>query len=99
MNETILLSAGKYFARMDGDDVAYPERLERQVRYLERHPQVDLLGTGILVFKADGNALGTRRIWRRHEEICRRPSAGFYLPHPTWMGKTGYLTSTITICS
>jgi len=90
LNETILLSAGKYFARMDGDDVAYPERLERQVRYLELHPEVDLLGTGILVFKANGNVLGTRRIWRKHEQICRRPLAGFYLPHPTWMGKTAW---------
>ncbi len=88
LNEAIHLSRGKYFARMDGDDVAYPERFDRQVRHLVEHPEVDLLGAGILVFKGSGCALGTRTIWRTHEEICRRPWAGFYLPHPTWMGRT-----------
>jgi glycosyltransferase involved in cell wall biosynthesis len=90
LNEAISLSTGKYFARMDGDDVAYPERLASQIQYLKDHSEVDLLGAGILVFKGDGCARGTRTVWRRHDEICRRPWAGFYLPHPTWMGKTAW---------
>jgi len=90
LNEAILLSTGKYFARMDGDDVAYPERFERQVRYLEEHFDADLLGAGILVFQGNGYALGTRAIRRTHEEICYRPWSGFYLPHPTWIGRTSW---------
>jgi glycosyltransferase involved in cell wall biosynthesis len=90
LNDAIAMSTGHYFARMDGDDVAYPERFERQVQYLEEHSEVDLLGAGILVFKCDGHAMGTRTIWQMHEEICRRPWAGFYLPHPTWMGRTAW---------
>jgi len=90
LNEAISLSTGKYFARMDGDDVAYPERLASQIQYLKDHSEVDLLGAGILVFKGDGCARGTRTVWRTHEGICRRPWAGFYLPHPTWMGKTAW---------
>jgi glycosyltransferase involved in cell wall biosynthesis len=90
LNQAISLSAGEYFARMDGDDVSYPQRFERQLRYLQEHPEVDLLGAGILVFKAEGQALGTRTVWERHNDICRRPWAGFYLPHPTWMGKTAW---------
>lgn len=90
LNGAIQLSNGKYFARMDGDDVAYPERFDRQVRYLEEHSEVDLLGTGILVFKANGHPLGTRAIRHSHEEICLRPWAGFYLPHPSWMGRSGW---------
>jgi glycosyltransferase involved in cell wall biosynthesis len=90
LNEAISLSTGKYFARMDGDDVAYPERFARQIQYLEDHSQIDLLGAGILVFKGDGCVRGTRTIWRTHEGICGRPWVGFYLPHPTWMGKTAW---------
>lgn len=90
LNEAIAVSTGRYFARMDGDDVAYPERLERQIHYLEEHPEVDLLGAGILVFKGNGRALGTRTNLQTHEEICRRPWSGFYLPHPTWMGRTAW---------
>jgi glycosyltransferase involved in cell wall biosynthesis len=90
LNEAISLSSGKYFGRMDGDDVAYPERFARQIQYLENHSEVDLLGAGILVFKGGGHVRGTRTIWQTHEGICRRPWAGFYLPHPTWMGKTAW---------
>jgi glycosyltransferase involved in cell wall biosynthesis len=90
LNEAISLSAGKYFARMDGDDVAYPERFARQIQYLEDHSEVDLLGAGILVFKGNGCVRGTRTIWRTHQGICGRPWVGFYLPHPTWMGKTAW---------
>jgi len=86
-NQTIEMSRGRYFGLLDGDDVAYPERLNRQVTYLEEHPETDLLGCGVIVFKGNGVVLGTRRVWLSHEEICARPWAGFYLPHSTWMGK------------
>ena len=38
-----------YVARMDGDDWSMPERFERQIAYLKAHPEVDLVGTGIVV--------------------------------------------------
>jgi len=88
LNQAIALSRGAFFGRMDGDDVAYPDRLAAQVGFLKTHPEVDLLGGGILVFGRDGNPLGTRKSMLTHEEICRRPSSGFYLAHPTWLGKT-----------
>jgi glycosyltransferase involved in cell wall biosynthesis len=36
---------GEYFAVLDADDIALPERLARQVDYLDSHPEVVLLGT------------------------------------------------------
>jgi glycosyltransferase involved in cell wall biosynthesis len=87
LNQAIALSRGKYFARMDGDDVSYPERLQRQVEHLERHPEIDLLGTAGVNFDRDGRATG-RTPWKQsHAEICARPWVGFPLQHPTWMGK------------
>jgi len=88
LNEAIDASRGKYFARMDGDDVSYPQRLALQLHYLEQHPEVNLLGGAVLVFGRDGQALGTRECPTIHERICRRPWAGLYLAHPTWMGQT-----------
>jgi len=87
LNQTIDLGQGKYFARMDGDDVSYPERLALQVSYLEEHAEIDLLGGGILVFGRGGEVLGARESRTTHEQICRRPWAGFYLAHPTWLGR------------
>jgi glycosyltransferase involved in cell wall biosynthesis len=85
LNQAIALSRGKYFARMDGDDVSYPERLQRQVEYLEQHPEIDLLGTGSINFR-DGKATGAVQIEESHAGICARPWANFILLHPTWMG-------------
>jgi glycosyltransferase involved in cell wall biosynthesis len=90
LNQAVAVSHGQNFARMDADDVAYPERLERQVEYLQRHEEVDLLGCGMLVFKSDGIAQGCRPAPETHEEICRRPSDGFRIGHPTWMGRTAW---------
>lgn len=90
LNECIDLARGKYVARMDADDIAYPERFERQVQYLETHPEVDLLGHGAVLFKGDGQALGAYPAASQHEEICRRPWWGFPLAHPTWMGRRAW---------
>lgn len=90
LNQAVAMSRGKYFARIDADDVAYPERLQHQVKYLERHPEIDLLGCGMLVFKGDGFAVGSRPAPESHEEICQRPSDGFCIGHPTWMGRTSW---------
>jgi glycosyltransferase involved in cell wall biosynthesis len=88
LNQAVAISRGEYFARMDSDDLAYPERLERQVAYLEGHAEIDLLGCGMLVFKGNGIAMGSRMVAETHEEICGRPWDGFPIGHPTWIGRT-----------
>lgn len=88
LNQAINLSQGKYFARMDGDDIAYPERLQVQVEYLESNPDVDLLATQFIVVDRDGKAKGKFTVKESHAEICSCPWSGIGLLHPTWMGKT-----------
>ncbi len=90
LNEAIELAAGEFIARMDGDDVCYPRRLELQLAYLRSHPEVDLVGGGVLVFERAGMVLGKRIPPENHQEICRKPYAGFPLAHPTWFGKTAW---------
>jgi glycosyltransferase involved in cell wall biosynthesis len=99
LNEGISAARGQYFARMDADDVAYPTRFEEQLKFLQGHPSVDVVGTSILVFRGDGIPRGVREAASAHDAICSRPRAGFKLFHPTWMGKIkwfrdyGYRTS------
>ena len=87
LNQAIDLALGRYIARMDADDVAYPDRLARQVEFLEAHPEVDLLGAGMMVFEGDGTPVGVFPTRTTHADICARPFFGFYLAHPTWFGK------------
>ena len=90
MNAAIDLARGEYLARLDADDLAYPCRLERQVEFLQKNRAIDLLGTGAMVFADNGKPIGRFPVREKHAEICRSPLTGFYLAHPTWMGKTSW---------
>lgn len=50
LNRGLDLAKGDYIARMDADDRACPERLARQAEYLDRHPQIGVLGSWVRLF-------------------------------------------------
>ena len=87
LNRATALARGRYFARMDADDIAYPDRLRLQFEFLQEHPAVDLVAGWMVVFRGDGLAFGARRPPLAHSEICAHPSSSFPMAHPTWMGK------------
>jgi len=51
-------ASGEFVARLDADDVAHPDRLERQVDYLRRHQRVALLGSQARLIDESGTSLG-----------------------------------------
>lgn len=61
LNRGMALARGQYIARMDADDVAYPERLARQVAFLSANPEVGLLGTAFDEIDGEGRVIGRRR--------------------------------------
>jgi glycosyltransferase involved in cell wall biosynthesis len=87
LNEGVRRAQGKYIARMDGDDVMYPDRLATQVAYLDVHPETDLVGGGMVIFRNEGEAYGARIFPATHAEICRHPWLRLPVSHPTWMGQ------------
>ncbi len=50
LNKGLSLSNGDFIARMDADDYSCPERIAKQVEYLCEHPDIDILGTGVISF-------------------------------------------------
>lgn len=50
LNRGLGLAKAKYIARMDADDISAPNRIEKQIDYLEKHADVGLLGTGYTIF-------------------------------------------------
>jgi glycosyltransferase EpsE len=50
LNVCAAAARGRYLARMDGDDVCAPDRLRRQVDFLEATPEVAFVGTGVQFF-------------------------------------------------
>jgi glycosyltransferase involved in cell wall biosynthesis len=45
LNRGLAMARGEYVARQDADDRSHPGRLEKQIEFLRRHPEVVLLGT------------------------------------------------------
>jgi glycosyltransferase involved in cell wall biosynthesis len=90
LNQLVDAARAPLIARMDADDVSYPLRLKRQVAFLETHPEVDLVGTSMVVFDDSGRGLRQRVAPAEHAEICRRPARGFPLFHPTWTGRASW---------
>ncbi len=60
-----------WIARADADDINLPDRFERQALHLEQHPEVAVLGTGIVEFWPDGRRR-EKRMPTGHAAIVRR---------------------------
>ena len=87
LNQGIDLAQGRYIARMDQDDICFPERLAKQFEFLETHPEIDLLGCRVIVFRNSHDIVGLTPFCGTHEEICAYPWRGLYLAAPSWMGR------------
>jgi glycosyltransferase involved in cell wall biosynthesis len=90
LNQAVVLSRGEFIARMDADDICFPERLSRQVARLRAEPQLDLVSCGAVVFASGGELIGEMPVGLEHKDIAARPFVGFPLPHPTWCGRVSW---------
>lgn len=57
LNDGIEVSHGRLIARMDADDVSMPNRFEKQVTFLNEHPDVVAVGCSVLIIDAEGAPL------------------------------------------
>ena len=90
LNEAIDQARGRYFARMDHDDVSFPDRFSRQLHILQKDPNLDVLAVRAITIDTTNSATGIFPYALSHDDICAKPWRGFYFPHPTWMGKTAW---------
>lgn len=82
LNKGIDLASGKYIARMDADDIALPHRLERQVLFLEKNPNVIVAGSW---YKCIGDLETTTQYPVSHEEIKMEMLYHCPICHPSVM--------------
>jgi glycosyltransferase involved in cell wall biosynthesis len=92
LNRGVAEARGEIVARMDADDVAMPERIERQVELLARRPDVGLVGTAVEPVDGEGRRLRPRPV------LCTGPGgarfvATFATPvmHPTIAARTALM--------
>ena len=80
-----------YIARMDADDIALPARFQKQLQFLDTHPQIMLLGTAAYLINESGKQIGLKRHPSDHNHL--RSQVLKYCPfiHPTWMFRRSIL--------
>lgn len=57
LNKGLFWASGEYIARQDSDDVSERTRLQYQVDYLDRHPEIGVLGTSTTIINEIGDAI------------------------------------------
>ena len=73
-------------ARMDSDDICLPDRFEKQLAYLEAHPEVDIVGGQMTEFiETPDNIIGRRNVPLTNEDIYQYMKSRCALNHVTVM--------------
>lgn len=83
LNLGVREARGEFIARMDGDDVALPNRFEKQLKYLVDHPEIDVLGSQFVALD-DADCVWSHPVTPedvRTELLC----TGCVIGHPTVM--------------
>lgn len=65
LNYSILHSKTKYYARMDDDDIAFHDRFAKQIAFMEKNPEIKILGGWAIEFREEGE--------KRSESLIKVP--------------------------
>lgn len=90
LNRALKIAKGEFVARMDGDDIALPERLEKQVDFLRADPDVIVCGTWVELFGNGASEYNEKTSCKKlpdRETLCINLLFGNHLNiiHPTAM--------------
>ncbi|MDF0718815.1 glycosyltransferase [Kaistella sp. PBT33-4] len=88
LNQQIGMAQGKFFVRMDADDIMFPDRLEKQIDYLQKHPNIDAVGSSVVIVDDDNQAVAFRKaeLLSEYRQLFRT----ILFNHPTVAGKTAF---------
>jgi glycosyltransferase involved in cell wall biosynthesis len=87
MNEGLALARGSLIAIMHADDICLPQRFQRQLLFLNAHPDCVAAGATAVIMDADGDHVGTMVAPLDHATIDAGQMTGIggQIPHPSVM--------------
>ena len=74
LNNCLALADGDYVARMDGDDISLPTRFEKEVEFLNSHPEFAIVSTPMIMFDETGD-------WGRTSKPIPEPTIMDFVYH------------------
>jgi glycosyltransferase involved in cell wall biosynthesis len=85
LNEGLKYASGKYIMRADPDDCLHPERIERQYRFMESNPEVEVSGCNVYYFHhSTGRNINRSNFPLQHDAIVKTYRKGMNgIQHPT----------------
>ncbi|WP_240902579.1 glycosyltransferase [Aquitalea denitrificans] len=91
LNLGIQMARAQLIARFDADDICLPYRLERQLAFLDAHPDIGVLGAGLEIFSAERGTIAIRHYPAGAARIERRFQCTTPIAHPTVMMRKSVL--------
>ena len=87
LNAGVNAANGELIARMDADDVCLPERFQKQVDYLDQHPECIAVGSEVMLVDPFGSTLWKIEVKTEHDQIDADllSGDGWAMFHPTTM--------------
>jgi len=85
LNTAISLAKGEYIARMDADDISLPSRIQKQIKFLDEHPEIDLVGSAAYDINEYGEEIQLRQSPNLHDDIIALLPKANPITHSTVM--------------
>lgn len=85
LNLGIQMARAHLIARFDADDICLPYRLEKQLAFLDAHPEIGVLGAGLEIFTAERGTIAIRHYPADAARIERLFQCTTPIAHPTVM--------------
>jgi glycosyltransferase involved in cell wall biosynthesis len=88
LNQQVSLAKGDFFARMDADDIMFPDRIKNQVEFILENPDIDAIGSQAVVIDEHNNIIG----FRESDTVFSASSIQnrILFIHPTVFGKRAW---------
>jgi len=83
LNRGLEIAKGEYIVRMDADDISLPERIKKQVKFMDENPDVGLSGTWYKKFWEENKREEVVKYPTEHDEIKAEMFFNYVMLHPT----------------
>lgn len=87
LNKAIQMAKNKYIARMDADDICLPGRFDEQEKFLEKNPEIDIVGTAALIIDENGKKIRPYKAISDHLRIKWKMLFSNPMIHPSVMAR------------